>query len=92
MERSELYNLDEPKLGRIEEYLGFSLLKLLVFIVAVFLFVLYVGILLYGSNSLDVLLSLQSYEGYLQDEIVKLKSENASLQKEYFELRELSVK
>jgi hypothetical protein len=49
----------------------------------------YIGILLFGDNSLDVLLGLEEYEDYLKDEIVRLKQENATLQKEYFELKEL---
>jgi len=34
-------------------------------------------------------LNLEEYEVFLQDEVVQLKAENASLQKELFELKEL---
>ena len=52
---------------------------------------IYIGILFYGTNSLEVLFELQDYENFLETEITRLKSENASLQKEYFELKEISA-
>lgn len=52
----------------------------------------YIGVILYGANSLEVFLGLQDYEEYLQNEISRLKNENAELQKEYFELKEISAK
>ena len=50
---------------------------------------LYVGDLLYGKNSLEVLLSLQDKKTMFKNEINKYKQENAKLQKEYFELLQL---
>jgi hypothetical protein len=35
-------------------------------------------------------MELEEYELYLSDEVSRLKAENAELQKEYFELKELS--
>ena len=49
----------------------------------------YIGIILFGENSLQVLLNLEEYELFLKEEVVKLKTENADLQKELFELKEL---
>ena len=51
----------------------------------------YIGVLFYGTNSLEILFGLQDYEHYLQSEILRLKSENAGLQKDYFELKEISA-
>ncbi len=43
------------------------------------------------TNSLEILFGLQEYETYLQDEVYRLKHENAELQREYFELKEISA-
>ena len=51
----------------------------------------YIGVLLYGTNSLEVLFGLEEYENYLQSEVYRLKHENAELQREYFELKEISA-
>lgn len=74
-----------------ERYFGLSWQKLTV---AVFLIVtlgIYIGILLFGDNSLQVLLELEEYESYLKEDIERLKTENATMQKEYFELKELDA-
>jgi len=52
-------------------------------------FGVYVGDLLFGKSSLDVLLGLQSDKNYLERRLQSLKEENAALQKTYFELRQL---
>lgn len=74
-----------------EKYFGLSWKKLLF---AVFLIValgVYIGVLLFGDNSLQVLMGLEEYESYLKEDIERLKGENATLQKEYFELKELDA-
>ena len=53
---------------------------------------LYVGDLLYGVNSLNVLEDLTHKEANLKNSIEKLREENARLQKEYFELKGLEPK
>ncbi|MCR4941180.1 MAG: septum formation initiator [Campylobacter sp.] len=58
-------------------------------IIGVVLIGMYVGNMLFGKRSLDVLLGLQSKKERLLDDVEKLKHYNAQLQKEYFELREL---
>lgn len=49
----------------------------------------YVTNVLFGDNSLQVYNSLKYKKEYLQNEIVRLQRENAYLQKEYFELKNL---
>jgi uncharacterized membrane protein len=44
---------------------------------------------LFGDNSLQVYNSLKHKQEYLEDEILRLQRENAYLQKEYFELKNL---
>lgn len=85
--KEELYAA--PAQGITERYLGLSLPKFLLFLSIIIVLALYLNILLFGDNSLEVLLQLEEYEGYLQKEINGYKSENAALQKEYFELKEL---
>jgi len=56
------------------------------------LFGIYVGILIYGENSLTVLNQLKEKKQRLLEEGKTLKSENQRLQKEYFELKQLEPK
>jgi hypothetical protein len=92
MENEELYEEIDRSQSVTQRYLGLSVGKFL-FLLGVVLFLgVYIGILLYGTNSVEVLLGLEDYETFLQDEIVRLKNENAMLQKEYFELKEISAK
>ena len=83
----ELYS--SPSEGVTERYLGLSLPKFLTALVIIVVLAVYLGVLLFGDNSLEVLLQLEEYEDYLQHEINSYKSHNAALQKEYFELKEL---
>ena len=46
-------------------------------------------IVLFGDNSLQVYNSLKYKKEYLENEISRLQRENAYLQKEYFELKNL---
>lgn len=64
-------------------------LKILGLIFVVSLFGFYIGDVLFGKSSLDVLLNLQEDKDTLTSKIKNLKAENAVLQKEYFELRQL---
>lgn len=68
--------------------LSFSL-KIIALVFVVLLFGLYIGDVLFGKSSLDVLLNLQEDKDTLTKKIKVLKDENAVLQKEYFELRQL---
>lgn len=64
-------------------------LKILGLVAIVVGFGLYIGDVLFGKSSLDVLLNLQADKDTLTAKIKSLKDENAVLQKEYFELRQL---
>ena len=64
-------------------------LKILGLVVVVVGFGLYIGDVLFGKSSLDVLLNLQADKDTLSVKIQSLQEENAVLQKEYFELRQL---
>ena len=50
---------------------------------------LYVGYLLFGSNSLEVLLKLKAQKTHLIQDAQNIEEQNALLQKQIFELREL---
>ncbi|RXJ55403.1 septum formation initiator [Candidatus Marinarcus aquaticus] len=50
---------------------------------------LHVANLLFGTNSYEVYDSLKNKKAYLKNEITRLQFENARLQKEYFELKNL---
>jgi len=80
----------EEELSLTQKYLGLSTKTFLLLVTFVILMGIYIGVILYGKNSINVLLGLQTYESYLKDEIHHLKQENAKLQKEYFELKEIS--
>lgn len=66
-----------------------SYLKILSFIVLVVAFGIYIGDMLFGNRSLDVMLALEQKKESLIKKTAKLKKENALLQKEYFELKQL---
>jgi len=51
----------------------------------------YFGVLIFGNNSILVLFHLEEYQNFLIDDIERLKKENATLQKQYFELKELDA-
>ena len=91
MKEEELYEEIDNNQSITQQYLGLSLSKFFTLLFIVLAFGIYLGVILYGSNSLEVLFGLQEYETYLQDEIYRLKHENAELQREYFELKEISA-
>jgi len=91
MQEEELYDDIDNSQSVTQEYLGLSVTKFIVLLLMVLAFGIYIGLILYGSNSLEILFGLQEYETYLQDEIFRLKHENAELQREYFELKEISA-
>ena len=91
MNQEELYENIDTSQGITQKYLGLSLGKFFLLFIIVILLGVYLGVLLYGTSSLEVLLNLQEYESYLSNEIIRLKSENAQLQREYFELKEISA-
>ncbi len=64
-------------------------LKIFSLLVIVIGFGIYVGDMLFGKSSLDVLLNLQSEKEILERSVDSFIKENAVLQKEYFELKDL---
>ncbi|MEA2072748.1 MAG: hypothetical protein U9O86_04125 [Campylobacterota bacterium] len=91
MQNEELFEEIDTTQSITQEYLGLSLSKFFLLIALVVILGVYLGILLYGTNSLEILFGLQEYDAYLQDEVSRLKLENAELQREYFELKEISA-
>ena len=91
MQNEELFEEIDNTQSITQEYLGLSLAKFFTLFSVVIALGIYLGILLYGTNSLEILFGLQDYENYLQDEVYRLKDENAELQREYFELKEISA-
>lgn len=91
MQKDELFEEIDTQQNVVQKYLGLSLKKFFLLVFVVIAFGVYLGVILYGTNSVEVLLNLQDYEAYLQNEVVRLKSENAELQREYFELKEISA-
>lgn len=77
---------------KAEALAGLSLKTLLVTAIGILLFGIYVGILIYGENSLTVLHQLKVKKQSLFQEEKALKTENQKLQKEFFELKQLEPK
>jgi len=77
---------------RVEEIAGLSIKTFLVTVVGILLFGIYLGILIYGENSLTVLNHLKEKKQGLVQKKRALKRENQQLQKEYFELKQLEPK
>lgn len=61
----------------------------LILLLAVLILGIYIGTLFFGTNSLEVLLELRKKENELSYRVERLRSDNAQLQKEYFELKGL---
>jgi cell division protein FtsB len=74
---------------RVEEILGLSLKVIIITAIVIILFGVYLGVLIYGENSLTVLSHLKQEKKSLLEEAQLLKNENQKLQKEYFELKQL---
>lgn len=73
-----------------ERLFGLSFSKFLLALGLILAGATYLGLILFGDNSLSVLIQLEDYQEFLSDDIEHLKSENAALQKQYFELQELN--
>ncbi|MEA3522249.1 MAG: hypothetical protein U9R50_04690 [Campylobacterota bacterium] len=89
MQDDEFYEEIEVNESFTERYLGLSLGKFFLALTGVLGLGIYIGILLFGDNSLEILLGIQDYQDYLNHEVENLKDANSQLQKEYFELKEL---
>jgi len=91
MNNEELYEEIDNSQSLTQKYLGVPFAKFILMFFIVIGFGVYLGMLLYGTNSLEVLFGLQDYETFLQSDVDRLKNENAELQREYFELKEISA-
>jgi len=72
------------------EWLGFSLKSIVIIFIGIIAIGLYIGVLLFGDSSLMVLNRLNSEEQELILEKKKIKESNQRLQKQYFELIQLT--
>ena len=91
MHTEELFDDIDHTQSLTQKYLGLSLTKFFSLLLIVIVLGIYLGVILYGANSMEVLIGLQDYETYLQEKTSQLKNQNAELQREYFELREISA-
>ena len=89
-EQEELLSDDTPT-SWPEIYLGLSWKKIIVIAIFVIIIGVYLGTLFFGKNSVDALWQLQEYESSLSTEVKQLKQDNALMQKEYFELKEITT-
>jgi len=72
------------------EWLGFSLKSILLILTGIVALGFYVGVLLFGDNSLSVLTALQKEKRALTQERSSIKQRNQKLQREYYELLQLT--
>ncbi len=77
------------EMQRVGEILGLSIRAIVLTAIVIILFGVYLGVLVYGENSLTVLSDLKQEKKDLLIEAKELKSENQRLQKEFFELKQL---
>ncbi len=66
-------------------------LKAAFLVLAVIALGVYIGNLLFGDNSLEMMMALKSQRERLQKLTSSLKEENAKLQRKYFELKQIEV-
>lgn len=89
MQKDDHILLNEEKESLTERYFGLTTAKFLLAAGIVLVVGVYLGVIFFGDNSLSVLLDLEEHQNYLSEDIEHLKVENAALQKQYFELKEL---
>ncbi|RUM75935.1 MAG: hypothetical protein DSZ11_01280 [Sulfurovum sp.] len=75
---------------KIEQILGLSIKVFIVTAMIVVLFGVYISNLIYGNDSLKIVTNLEKERKFLQEEIVLLKQENASLHKRYLEWEDVN--
>ncbi|MBN2768507.1 MAG: hypothetical protein JXQ68_05350 [Campylobacterales bacterium] len=71
---------------------GLSKKTLIYLSIVILLFGAYIGILLFGENSVTALIHLENEKRLLQQESQNLQNQNQKFQKEYFELKQLESK
>ena len=77
---------------RIDRYdwLGFSLRSLVLIFIGIVALGFYIGVLLFGENSILALNRLEREKQRLEQTERELKVQNQKLQKEYFEILQLT--
>ena len=73
--QEELYEDIDNSQTITQQYLGLSIGKFVSLLLVVLALGVYIGVLLYGTNSLEVLFGLSDYESYLHSEVYRLKHE-----------------
>ena len=91
MNQDELYDEIDSTQSITEKYFGLSIGKFIIAFCIVLFSGIYIGSLLYGTNSVQVYMKLDDYNDYLKVQITTLKQQNANKQKEYFELKEITA-
>lgn len=89
VQSDQLLENEEESESLTERYFGLTTAKFLIASGFVLVLGIYLGFIFFGNNSLSVLLDLEEHQNYLIEDIERLKTENAALQKQYFELKEL---
>lgn len=84
-----LNELEESKPHK--EALSDFWITILMAAVLIIFFGFYIGNLMFGVNSLEMLIKLDAKERFLREKIHEYQQINANLQKEYFELKELEA-
>ncbi len=85
--REDLLNYEEfEKRKDSRLYFKAAFLFLLVVLLGI-----YIGNMLFGDNSLEMMLSLEQKRDKLQKITDELKKENAKLQRKYFELKQIEA-
>lgn len=79
-------------MGKIQKIAGLSIKTFLITLIGILLFGIYIGVVLYGTNSLEVYTNLQTKKRHLIYEARRLNRENQALQKEYLGLKQLEPK
>lgn len=81
----------QPHRSFSERRFGLSSSKFFLILGISFAALFYLWVLIFGNNSLLVLIDLEEHQNFLSEDIEHLKNENAALQKQYFELKELDA-
>jgi hypothetical protein len=84
-----LENFKNNFLSNLNQEKFFSHVKKILIGFGVIMLGIYVGNMLFGNSSLEVLLGLKNGKTELEQRIQELKHANAQLQKELFELQQL---
>lgn len=90
-EHEDILGANEAHQSFSERKFGLATPKFFLVLGVSFTVLLYLWLLIFGNNSLLVLINLEEHQNFLSEDIEHLKSENAALQKQYFELKELDA-